>query len=280
MKRTNITSSLGVLLYGEDIKPSLQHSISLKCYHNSIFNVKDLCKKTEQEFSSLFDNDEQIISIINKFLKTNGLSFGMTEEELTAYQDAEYYERHPEEMDEPVLDVESDSPSQQDDSEIPEIKVKHPSGFSVEEFAMMMQNSSKSPEEKKEEPVQLTYSLGQRIVSLYEEKWRKEMKKRLTDISMHRVCVDDIEFFKIHMFRVFYTDQPWYVKLFKNKKERINMAKEDAERMSKEYVEKLIDVSVNKRTEDLQNSLSSSWEKDWKLYMEELEKEDNSLSKY
>jgi len=40
--------------------------------------------------------DEDIVDLIKYILDEHGLSLGMTEEGLIAYDDAEYYARHPE----------------------------------------------------------------------------------------------------------------------------------------------------------------------------------------
>ena len=268
LKRDDSTKSL---LRDEDIRPSLLRELDAAIWQNDIYSIDKFCLKQEAELLEIKPFNENILNIIKNKLSSSGLSLGMTEEELSAYEDAEYYERHPEEEKDYHLNIVSDRPSPHTDSILPEIKVKQPSGFSFEELAIMMQGSPISTKEKTDKPVQLTYSLGQRVVRHYDKKWRKEMRKQLTELSLHRIDVNDIEFFKLHIFRTFYSEQPWYVKMLKSKEERITMAKNDTERMCNDYIEMLIDKSVNKRTEDFENNLSSLWLENWKKYMKELD---------
>ena len=80
-----------------DIKPSIKSAIRKRLRFHRFWNIEDLCSKSEEELLQILDSDDKSLEVFKKYLRGYGLSLGMSEKDLLDYQDAEYYERHPEE---------------------------------------------------------------------------------------------------------------------------------------------------------------------------------------
>ena len=74
------------------IRPSVKEKIREHLHDNGIWEIRDLCQKTEEEAKSLFFYNEILFSSVKKYLISVGLHFGMTEDNLIDYMDADFLE--------------------------------------------------------------------------------------------------------------------------------------------------------------------------------------------
>lgn len=265
MKRISIDNrSLG-LIEDEDIRPSLLRKLKESVISNSIYRIEDLCEKTEDELLSIDGFDAQILCIIKTKLQDSGLSLGMTPEELLQYEDAEYDRLHPEE------NVPQNSDSFDDGIPIVGSKewladvIKNPDkyihGFHLDQD--QREDSKKVP---------LTIELKRRLMYQHENKVRRDLNEKLGVRANVRMIADDIEFMKMHLFRTFFAEQPWYIRLFKTREERFALAKDEAENMTMGYVRNLIEEIVKVRQQSFSKELDECWDKNWFNYLEDLKR--------
>lgn len=94
MKRIDITGSVRYKLMDKlSIKPSVKEAVINNLHQNDICKIRDLCMITEEEALALFLNDEDLLSLARSYLVSVGLHFGMTEDVLTDYMDADFLEK-------------------------------------------------------------------------------------------------------------------------------------------------------------------------------------------
>ena len=203
----------------------------------------------------------------------------MSEKDLSDYQDAEYYETHPDEN--PQIDTvpNEDAPFEALEEENLVVSVEDAlDGSEEKELSAIMQrmreeyNPIVTPLDKnRKKPVPLLdRSLKQKIRTVFEHNTRSDVKKRLTDYSYMRLAADDMEWAWVNFFRMFYLSQPWYIRLLMSKTARIEMAKKDADEMREVYVQKLVsDISIG-LTNKFCDSLDKDWTKNWASIMKEL----------
>lgn len=97
MKRIDITDSVRYKLMDKlSIKPSVKAIVINNLHQNDIWKIRDLCMMTEEEALALFLNDENLLSLARSYLVSVGLHFGMTEDVLTDYMDADFLEKEKE----------------------------------------------------------------------------------------------------------------------------------------------------------------------------------------
>ena len=267
MKRVDISNFSTQLFDGADIRPSQYRKIYHQLFRNNIAYINLLCQKTELDLLAIEYFDEKVVDIIKNALKEYGLSLGMTEEELAKYDDAEYDERH-------AKDDESESHVDLPNS-LGDIKEK----IDVETYRDIIANQLKQkysigdiPGQEEKKFVPLTDVLRRKLMYLHERKVRDSLIENLTKRGNAIVSSEDIEFIRIHLFRTFYSDQPWYIRLFKNQDERISIARKDAENLLRAYLKDLIDDIVIVRQKLFSKELDECWEKNWYNILETLEK--------
>ena len=98
------------------------------------------------------------------------------------------------------------------------------------------------------------------------------MNEKLGERANVRMIADDIEFMKMHLFRTFFAEQPWYIRLFKTREERFALAKDEAENMTMGYVRNLIEEIVRVRQQSFSKELDECWDKNWFNYLEDLKR--------
>lgn len=93
MKRIDITRSVYYGIIDKlSIRPSIKEKIRSSLYDNSIHEIRDLCMLAEEEAKPLFFCNDTLFSGIKDYLVSAGLHFGMTEENLIDYMDADFLE--------------------------------------------------------------------------------------------------------------------------------------------------------------------------------------------
>lgn len=98
MKRIDITGSIRYKLMDKlSIKPSVKEVVINNLHHNDVWKIRDLCLMTEEEALNLFLNDKGLLSHVRTYLVSVGLHFGMTEDILTDYMDADFLEKEKQE---------------------------------------------------------------------------------------------------------------------------------------------------------------------------------------
>ena len=279
MERLDIDQTVLWVINDLDIKPSIKSAIRKPIRFHDIWNIKDLCSKSEEELLQILDSDDKLLEVIKKYLRGYGLSLGMSEKDLSDYQDAEYYERHPEENTQIDTVPNEDAPFEALEEENLVVSVEDAlDGSEDKELSAIMQrmreeyNPIVTPLDKnRKKPVPLLdRSLKQKIRTVFEHNTRSDVKKRLTDYSYMRLAADDMEWAWVNYFRMFYLSQPWYIRLLKSKTARIEMAKKDADEMREVYVQKLVsDISIG-LTNKFCDSLDKDWNKNWESIMKEL----------
>lgn len=267
MKRIDICQYSPRLFDDVDIRPSLYRKIYDQLFNCDIEQIYMLCQKTEKDLLAIEGYDETIVDTIKNTLKEYGLSLGMTDEELAKYEDAEYDKRH-------TGDNESESHVVQ-----PNSLVDCSKPFDVMAFRDIMANPLKmgfsignTPEQKEKKFVPLTDILRRKLLYKHERDVRDSFTAQLTERGLMRVCADDLEFMRIHIFRTFFADQPWYVRLFKNRKERMSLASHEADVMLNNYRKGLIEDMVKVSQQQFSKELDECWDKQWYIFLEMLEK--------
>lgn len=85
------------VIIGIKCPPSVTKQLQNILYREEVYTLEDFCQKTEKEFKEMKGMTPYMLLKINDFLKTYGLKYGMTKEEISAYQDQDYFSSHPEE---------------------------------------------------------------------------------------------------------------------------------------------------------------------------------------
>ena len=213
MERLDIDQTVLWVINDLDIKPSIKSAIRKPIRFHDIWNIKDLCSKSEEELLQILDSDDKLLEVIKKYLRGYGLSLGMSEKDLSDYQDAEYYERHPEENTQIDTVPNEDAPFEALEEENLVVSVEDAlDGSEEKELSAIMQrmreeyNPIVTPLDKnRKKPVPLLdRSLKQKIRTVFEHNTRSDVKKRLTDYSYMRLAADDMEWAWVNYFRMFY----------------------------------------------------------------------------
>lgn len=97
MKRINISYSF-MSEFGDLFRPSKHDEIRATLQKAGVYSTKEVCMMSEKEFKQFPFATDYIFKKVQTALEACGLRFGMTEEELTAYEDADYLKAHPEEV--------------------------------------------------------------------------------------------------------------------------------------------------------------------------------------
>ena len=279
MKRLGLDSFITSEIERYDIKPSQLRRIETTLFRHNLSRVERICCTTEQKLLKLDGFDKDIVDVVKEILGEHGLSLGMTEEELTAYEDAEYYTRHPEEKGSDKSHQENDVMSDEllDIEPIVDPAANHLKPDELEKMlnrSPLKQHISDETEENQKPPVPpLTDILRRRIIRHYDQNVRKDLRNKLTDRAFIKMSIEDIEFIRLHLFRAFLMCQPWYASLIWSKEKRIAIAKEDAKKACEEYVNNLIDAFAERDITDLSENIDSQWENNWERYMKDLQKE-------
>lgn len=256
MKRLkDLNISLHRELKSYDIKPSQLRRMN-EAFDSAHFiypSIYQICCRSEDQLRTEMGLVEEDIEVIKCFLKQHGLSLGMTEEEVVAYEDAEYYERHPEELD--ILLFESQQ-SQESLRRVP-----------IEEEIVSIKSLSEADEEDQEPKIPLlTVELKQRILDHYDEVTRKNIEN---DIYTYGYLADR-EFLKTRIFRILYESQPWYYRWICPNRKRIACAKAEADFICERRKEEIISTIVEKKRADKAEEIESLWEDNWKIYLKDI----------
>jgi hypothetical protein len=272
MKQIKISSSLRNFLRDHDVLPSTIRKTEDLLFHG-VYDIADLCKKSEQELRSYKTIDDAVINTLKNILSEYGLKLGMTDEEIYNYEDAEYYTHYPDKRPEGLVLTfevsldECDKPVQDDvnkgvKDEFKEHKEFIPEHLSEQEVDPQLDNQK----------VVLTDSLKQRLLYIKEKKYTQKYTEYINNRGNIKFCPEDIEFMFIHIFRTFLMDQPWYVRLFKKMNERIEMAKEATEIWLDSYKAEIVKAQVKGSLEQFSQELDNCWDKNWQNYIKDLKR--------
>lgn len=93
MKRIDITDyAYNRIIDKLSIRPSVKEKIRNNLHGNGIWKIRDLCQITEEEAKPLVFYNEILFSSVKDYLISVGLHFGMTEDNLIDYMDADFLE--------------------------------------------------------------------------------------------------------------------------------------------------------------------------------------------
>ena len=254
-----------------DIKPSSKNAIRKALLNQDIWDIKHMCSKSEEELLLIPEIDDTILEAIKECLRGYGLTLGMSADDLLEYQDAEYYEKHPEEKSQvntiPNKEDSIDAPEEEnlivsEEDDLTAIKQR----MKEEYFPIA---SSLDNNQSKPVPL-LDNTLKQKLRTVFERNSRSEVKKRLTDKGLMRIDADDMEWVWVNYFRMFYLGQPLYIRLVKSKKARIAMAKKEADEMRKAHIDSLVSDISKSLTNKFCDSLDKDWNEHWESIMTKL----------
>jgi len=96
MKRVNVNYYF-TIEFGDLFRPSMKDSIRDALYEQNVRTIKDVCQLEEKQFRRFPFATDDVVNRVKKRMADYGLRFGMTLDELTAYQDADFLLLHPEE---------------------------------------------------------------------------------------------------------------------------------------------------------------------------------------
>ena len=240
-----------------DIKPSqlrrIDESFDWRSPHYFTPTIHRICCSSEDQLRTKVGLVEEDIEVIKCFLKQHGLSLGMTEEEVVAYEDAEYNERHQNEF---VFQSESQQSQESLHRDLP-----------IEEEIVSIKPLSEADKEDQEPKIPLlTVELKQRILDHYDEVTRKNIENVIYTYGYF----EDREFLKIRIFRILYESQPWYYRLICPNRKRIACAKAEADFICERRKEEIISTIVDKKRADKAEEIESSWEDNWKIYLKDI----------
>ena len=85
------------VMIGIECPPSVLSKLQDILIREDAYTLDDFCQKTEEEFKEMEGMTPYMLRKINDFLKTYGLKYGMTKEEIDEYRDQRYFSSHPEE---------------------------------------------------------------------------------------------------------------------------------------------------------------------------------------
>lgn len=89
MKRVNVNYYF-TIEFGDLFRPSMKDSIRDALYEQNVRTIKDVCQLEEKQFRRFPFATDDVVNRVKKRMADYGLRFGMTLDELTAYQDADF----------------------------------------------------------------------------------------------------------------------------------------------------------------------------------------------
>ncbi len=236
MKKVNVYDYLDFrdLLYG--LRPSVAEKVKWMFYRISASEYRKLCKKREEELLREPEVTPDILNRIKSFLADRGLRLEMTEQELDAYLDEEYYACHPKEQQvqvEKSFDTDGCEPFEltSDDEEQFNKRVAETEGYIEEE----------KPQDAKVTEVKADGEEPKKQFDLHKE-IRRAFAETINDPV--RVMRPDWEWFR-HQARLdMLQEQPWLVKLFFPFRLRVRMAFDNADTIMEMYQTNAISRSM------------------------------------
>lgn len=115
MKRIDITNyAYNRIIDKLSIRPSVKEKIRNNLHGNGIWKIRDLCQITEEEAKPLVFYNETLFLCVKDYLVSVGLHFGMTEDNLIDYMDADFLES----LTNSGNKKEKDEPDKEDDNNI------------------------------------------------------------------------------------------------------------------------------------------------------------------
>lgn len=277
MERIMIDSYVCILLEDEDLRPSIKRKTQDILFSNKIFKVRDVCYWTEADLLGIKGLNKTAIETMKKTLLRHGLRFGMTDQELEDYEDADYYKRHPKE-DEQNEESEQEETSEPSLSDLPNEPVESlvqrkrrrmlSTIFNIQkEMGLGKEDTDKETPKK----VPLTKALHVKLLNKREENIRNTISRAINERGPMYMRSEDFEFIRFHLFRMSYNNQAWCIRLFCSTRERMLRAKEQSDKLFDEYVKELADETVEAHLKFYDKEISTHWDENWQRYLTDLE---------
>ncbi len=226
---------------GRLLRPSQRKAILDAWWNEGIKQYKDLCAMKEEDFKNLPFVDDTLFAKAKAHLEEYGLRFGMTEEELIAYQDEEYLQQHPEESETATTEA-----------------------GETDEDAIVLDEDEL--EQRIEDAIKAEGIEDRPLPEWSSEECRKQLMEKVRDGRAFKDTNSDYEWFKYRSLYVAFLHQPWYYRFLYSTDERISLAKEEADKLMETYTKDLIEQEVACACRD--------YEDDCKIIREQNEKND------
>lgn len=237
MKKVDVYSCIDFRELFPGFRPSVAEKVKRMLYRIDASDYNELCMKTEEELLNEPEMTPDVLNRIKSFLASKGLRLNMSEEELDAYIDEEYYANHPTEQ----KAVQVEKPRETDTyftvELSPEVEERFNQGVEVVEDYIGEENpqSAKGTTDKdaaKESKKQ--FDLHKEMRRAYAE----------TFIDPVRSMRPDWEWFR-HQTRLdMLREQPWFIKLFVPFRERVKIAFDKADIIMYKYLQNAISRSM------------------------------------
>lgn len=211
MKRLNVDYNF-VTEFGDLFRPSMRDSVRSILFHNNIIHIKDVCQLEEQQFRSFLFATDDVVKRVKERMNLYGLRFGMTLDELNAYQDADYLMLHPER--------ESDGLMADDE------RLSAPFDFGK----LFESDSQEDEEEKVSEPNKIEdhgdsdFANVVEVLSPYVRDFCESLQSQLESLLLE----DRIS----KTLRAAYISQPWWMRVFCSPRYRLKVAMHQAALLS------------------------------------------------
>ncbi len=222
MKHKDLESYFALEL-AEFVRPSKRNAIKEVMWGREIYNYKDLCAMKEEDFKRFPFVDDTFLARTKAHLEEYGLHFGMTGDEIVEYMDREYLAEHPEEAELAVEGAPAD-----DGKDIEETaKASLLAADTAAEAAAGTTEQPKIKLPKRQDPLSDDYDVKE---SAYFH------LTRLLNSTVKTLDDADFEFMRFRCLGYAYYNQPWYYRLLYSIDKRIDLAKEEADKLFVSYV--------------------------------------------
>jgi len=205
MKKLNLDYGF-ITEFGDLFRPSMKEAVRDILYRNNTHTVKDVCQMKEKQFRGFPFATDDVVKRVKDRMYFHGLRFGMTLDELNAYQDADFLLLHPESESGGSAAVKREPCSNIDFN-----KIINDFKASNGNFADEEQKSQKQDEEEKSAFENILKEL-----SPYARDFCDDLRYQFNNL----VLEDRIS----RTLRKAYFSQPWWVRLFGKPSERLQTA--------------------------------------------------------
>lgn len=205
MDRLNIDYSF-ITEFGDLFRPSMKETVSDTLYRNNTNTVKEVCQMEEKQFRGFPFATDDVVKRVKERMYFHGLRFGMTLDELNAYQDADFLLLHQE--------SESDGSATVKKEQYPNIdfnKIINDFKASNGNFADVEHKSVKRNEEEKSAFENILKEFSPYARDFCDD-LRYQINTLVLDERVNRTLQKT------------YFSQPWWVKLFCKPSDRLHTA--------------------------------------------------------
>ena len=119
--------------------------------------------------------------------------------------------------------------------------------------------------------VPLTDDIKRKLMRLYEKDARDEVEDQLLERGDMKVTAADFDILRFRLYCTFYANQPWHVRKLKSQKDRISIARRDAETVVSDYLKGLTEDMLKLKLDIFCLEVEDDWDKHWLDYIHILE---------